>query len=114
MYKDGRPDHYIDAQDETLSSWPRYVNCARYETEQNVAAYQYLGNIYYRSYKLIKAGSELLVWYGEDYAQELGINRDYKIKPIIVNGESKSLKIHQSFISLIKCLWFQSTELIIY
>ena len=89
IYIDGRPDHYIDGKDEKLSSWPRYVNCARHEGEQNVTAYQYLGNIYYRSYKLIKAGTELLVWYGENYAHDLGISREYKIKPSFVHGESK-------------------------
>ena len=51
----------------------RYVNCARNESEQNLIAYQYRGQIYYRSFKPIHPGKELLVYYGEEYAKELGI-----------------------------------------
>ena len=52
------------------------MNCSRVEEEQNLIAYQYRGEIYYRAYKDIQAGVELLVWYGEDYAAHLGINLD--------------------------------------
>ncbi|KAK3744976.1 hypothetical protein QZH41_008502, partial [Actinostola sp. cb2023] len=38
--------------------------------------WEYKGEIYYRSYKHIPAGSELLVWYGDKYAQDLGITID--------------------------------------
>jgi hypothetical protein len=41
----------------------RYVNCARNEDEQNLIAYQYKGEIYYRSFKEIPPETELLVWY---------------------------------------------------
>ena len=51
----------------------RYVNCACNEAEQNLVAYQYCGQIYYRSFKTISPGQELLVFYGEEYASELGI-----------------------------------------
>ena len=54
----------------------RYVNCARNEAEQNLVAYQYRSQIYYRSFKPIPAGTELLVFYGEEYAKELGIEED--------------------------------------
>ena len=54
----------------------RYVNCSRIEEEQNLVAYQYRGEIFYRAYKDIRAGSELLVWYGPEYAQHLGISLD--------------------------------------
>ena len=54
----------------------RYVNCARNESEQNLIAYQYRGQIYYRSFKPIHPGKELLVYYGEEYAKELGIEED--------------------------------------
>ena len=47
--------------------------CYRNEDEQNLIAYQYKGHIYYRSYKEIKKGMELLVWYGNQYAEQLGI-----------------------------------------
>jgi hypothetical protein len=54
----------------------RYVNCARNEDEQSMVAYQYKGQIFYRTFKDIYAGSELLVWYGDHYARELGISVD--------------------------------------
>ena len=51
----------------------RYINCSRIEEEQNIIALQYHGAIYYRVYKDVAPGKELLVWYGEEYAIELGI-----------------------------------------
>ncbi|PIK44738.1 Prdm9 [Apostichopus japonicus] len=71
----GKPSHYIDAKNETKSNWMRFVNCARDDREQNLVAFQYLGQIYYRSYKPIPCGTELLVYYGKDYARDLGIER---------------------------------------
>ncbi|XP_072122939.1 histone-lysine N-methyltransferase PRDM9 [Mobula birostris] len=64
---------YIDAQDEAKSNWMRFVNCARKEEEQNLVAFQHCGNIYYRTCKPVPPHCELLVWYGDDYAKELGI-----------------------------------------
>ena len=55
----------------------RYVNCARDGEEQNLVAFQYRGGIVYRCCKPIAPGEELLVWYGEDYARDLGITFDY-------------------------------------
>ena len=51
----------------------RFVNCSRVEQEQNMIALQFHGKIWYRTYKDVEAGVELLVWYGEQYAKELGI-----------------------------------------
>ncbi|XP_078287880.1 histone-lysine N-methyltransferase PRDM9-like [Rhinoraja longicauda] len=64
---------YIDAQDESKSNWMRFVNCARKGKEQNLVAFQHRGNIYYRTCKPVPPHCELLVWYGDDYAKELGI-----------------------------------------
>ena len=55
------------------------MNCSRCEDEQNLVAFQFRGNIYYRTYKPIPPGNELLVWYGESYAKELGISLDDKL-----------------------------------
>lgn len=52
---------------------PRYVNCARDDEEQNLVAFQYHRQIFYRTYQVIRPGCELLVWYGDEYGQELGI-----------------------------------------
>uniref|UniRef100_A0A3P8XLZ3 SET domain-containing protein n=1 Tax=Esox lucius TaxID=8010 RepID=A0A3P8XLZ3_ESOLU len=73
IYKNRLLDDYIDAKRETYSNWMRYVNCARNEEEQNLVAFQYRGGILYRCCKPIAVGDELLVWYGEEYARDLGI-----------------------------------------
>ncbi|XP_069044401.1 histone-lysine N-methyltransferase PRDM9 isoform X2 [Lepisosteus oculatus] len=74
----GKNDHiYIDAKKETHSNWMRYVNCARNEEEQNLVAFQHRGHILYRCCQPIAPGSELLVWYGEEYGRELGITWDF-------------------------------------
>ena len=65
--------HYIDAGDESKSNWMRYVNCARFEDEQNLCAFQYKDEIYYRTFRVIRPNEELLVWYGDSYASLLGI-----------------------------------------
>ncbi|KAG8183747.1 hypothetical protein JTE90_029329 [Oedothorax gibbosus] len=51
----------------------RYVNCAQSEERQNVEALQFQGKVYYKIYKEIKPFCEMLVWYGDDYARQLGI-----------------------------------------
>eukprot|EP00117_Sycon_ciliatum_P037266 scpid67503/ scgid0852/ Histone-lysine N-methyltransferase PRDM9; PR domain zinc finger protein 9; PR domain-containing protein 9 len=84
----------VDGKSEKHANWMRFVNCARNEEEQNFVAYQYKGEIYYRSFRDIRPHDELLVWYGKEYAVELGIsmesasslqtsepNQDVKIEP---------------------------------
>lgn len=73
IYKDGRLSHYIDGRDEDNSSWMRFIQCARHVKEQNLYAFQYCGNIFYRAFKEVPPGTELLVWYDEKYPQFLGI-----------------------------------------
>ena len=68
--------YFLDGRDPTKSNWLCYVNCARHEEEQNMVAFQYKGKIYYRTFKHIYPGNELLVWYGQEYAKELGISVD--------------------------------------
>ena len=45
-------------------------------------AYQFHGKIFYRVYKDVEAGTEFLVWYGEEYAGELGIALEEKVVKI--------------------------------
>lgn len=52
----------------------RYVNCARNGEEQNLVAFQYRGGIHYRCCQAIKPGQELLVWYGEEYPRDHGLD----------------------------------------
>ena len=42
-----------------------------------MVAYQYHGEIYYHTFKAVYPGNELMVWYGEQYAEELGISVQY-------------------------------------
>lgn len=52
----------------------RFINSSRYESEQNLIAFQYAGGVYYRVFRPIDREKELLVWYGEAYGKALGIN----------------------------------------
>ena len=48
---------------------------ARNKTEQNMVAFQYCGELFFRTCRNINAGEELLVWYDDDYCcdgKELG------------------------------------------
>ena len=47
----------------------RFINCARNEEEQNLLSFQYQGTIYCYTIKDILPGTELLVWYGEQYVK---------------------------------------------
>ena len=49
------------------------VKCARFPEEQNLIALQVQSQIFYEACKEISPGQELLVWYGDCYAQFLGI-----------------------------------------
>ena len=46
--QDGEVRYYIDGKDENSGNWLRFINCARTEAEQNLVAYQYRNDIYYR------------------------------------------------------------------
>merc|ERR1719318_875011 len=49
------------------------VNCANVLSEQNLVGFQLAGQIYYRAMVDIDRGTELLVFYGDAYAMDLGI-----------------------------------------
>ena len=63
----------IDGSDPEHSNHLRYINCACNESEQNLVAYQFKGKIFYRTVRDIERGEELLIWYGKEYAKNLGI-----------------------------------------
>ncbi|XP_026525332.1 zinc finger BED domain-containing protein 1-like [Notechis scutatus] len=65
---------FIDASDDSISNWMRYVACASTEHEQNLTVFQYQGYIYYRVCQIIPADTELLVWIGEEYARTVGLH----------------------------------------
>ncbi|KAM5291607.1 histone-lysine N-methyltransferase PRDM9-like [Glossophaga mutica] len=63
---------YVAGKDKSWANWMRYVNYARDDEEQNLVAFQYHGQIFYRTCRVIRPGCELLVWHGDEYGQELG------------------------------------------
>ena len=65
---------------------PRYVNCARDDEEQNLVAFQYHGQIFYRTCRVVRPGCELLVWCGDEYGQELGSKWGSKWKRELAAG----------------------------
>nr|KAF6407793.1 PR/SET domain 9 [Molossus molossus] len=80
---------YVDGKDESWANWMRYVNCARDDEEQNLVAFQYHRQIFYRTCQVIRTGCELLVWYGEEYGQELGIKWGSKWKTELAAGRAE-------------------------
>ncbi|KAM8765895.1 histone-lysine N-methyltransferase PRDM9-like [Rhynchonycteris naso] len=71
---------YVNEKDESWANWMRYVNCAGDDEEQNLVAFQYRRQIFYRTCQVIKPDCELLVRYGNEYGQKLGINCGSKQK----------------------------------
>ncbi|XP_064463850.1 histone-lysine N-methyltransferase PRDM9-like [Ornithodoros turicata] len=93
--------YLVDARPLSVSNWMRYINCANSEAEQNLVAFQYKGSIYYRTYKNIPPGTELLVWYGTQFAKELGIVTPKSQD--VVNEEGKGNKEECKESSVFKC-----------
>ncbi|KAK6980406.1 histone-lysine N-methyltransferase PRDM9-like isoform X1 [Biomphalaria glabrata] len=101
VYKDSNTSHFVNASDPTNSNWMRYVNCARSEDEQCVTAYQHQGQIYYRSHKDIHPGTEILVYYGDSYAKELGIQLQ------TVGNCKKLLQVTNNLKGIVRCRFCQ-------
>ncbi|XP_065887644.1 histone-lysine N-methyltransferase PRDM9-like isoform X2 [Dysidea avara] len=78
----GGASFYIDGKEEEHANWMRFVNCARDDEEQNLAAFQYKDNIYYSACQEIRPGAELLTWYGTEFAtKHLGLSVDSTSDP---------------------------------
>ncbi|XP_028399104.1 putative histone-lysine N-methyltransferase PRDM6 [Dendronephthya gigantea] len=73
IYENGQFSHFLDGSDENISSWMRFIRCARYKAEQNMSVIQYGKNIYYYAIRDIEVGDEMLVWYHECYYQFWGV-----------------------------------------
>ncbi|XP_043336541.1 histone-lysine N-methyltransferase PRDM9-like [Cervus canadensis] len=85
---------YVDGKDTSWANWMRYVNCARDDEEQNLVAFQYHGQIFYRTCQVVRPGCELLVWYGDEYGQDLGIKRNSRGKSELATRRELKPKIH--------------------
>lgn len=77
---DGRLSYYINGA-ANKKNWMRFVSCARYATEQNLALVQQEGSLYYEVMREITEGEELKVWYGEGYSLFMGIPLGIKNRP---------------------------------
>ncbi|KAM8753189.1 histone-lysine N-methyltransferase PRDM9-like [Rhynchonycteris naso] len=71
---------HVNGEDESWANWMRYVNCAQDNEEQNLVAFQFCRQIFYQTCWAIRPDCELLVWYGEEYGQKLGIKCGNKQK----------------------------------
>lgn len=70
----GRNPYQIDGAHIERSNWMRWMNCARHTEEENVMwAYCY-GKVLYRTMRDVAGGEELLIYYGDEYAEYLGID----------------------------------------
>ena len=78
---------FIDGSDEETSGWMRFIQCARSKVEQNLYAFQYKGEVYYRAFKDVTVGKELLVWYDERYVQYFGIPFGYQSMSFVKDFE---------------------------
>uniref|UniRef100_A0A3Q3D983 PR domain containing 14 n=1 Tax=Hippocampus comes TaxID=109280 RepID=A0A3Q3D983_HIPCM len=72
VFENGRLSHFVDGRGGS-GNWMSLVKCARFADEQNLAAIQVKGQIFYEACKEIRGEQELLVWYGDGYVQFLGI-----------------------------------------
>ena len=97
--KDLKVVYYINGKNEEFANWMRYVNCSRNEEEQNMIAYQFHGKIFYRVYKDVEAGTEFLVWYGEEYAGELGIALEEEAKGPVQGNKCTNLILQKKKIA---------------
>ena len=78
IWDDEKTVGYIDPGMKPDSSvhWMSKVNCATTAYDQNLVGFQLAGQVYYKAIVDIELGVELMVFYGETYASEMGINVD--------------------------------------
>ena len=58
------------------NNWMTHVQVARCREEQNMEAFQFYGDIFFRTTKAIEAGTELKVFYSKDYKRKVGFTED--------------------------------------
>ena len=80
----GKVTRLVDGSDEQNSNWMRFVNCARDNKEQNLVAVQFRGEIYYKTFVPVEAGSELLVWFDDSVSCGSSTQKDQLGKLSIV------------------------------
>ncbi|KAH3843296.1 hypothetical protein DPMN_116810 [Dreissena polymorpha] len=96
IYKDGKGSHFVNTQNKATSNWMRYVNYAMTEADQNLVAFQYKGGIQYCTLKPVLPGEELLVWYRDELARELGLIRPKNLPSSYSSNNSGHFNEHMS------------------
>ena len=79
VFQDGELVHYVDGGND-ITNWMKFINCARHEGEQNLVLIQEGQEIFYETNKDIYEGTELLIWYGDNYLKYMGIPITMKTK----------------------------------
>eukprot|EP00057_Strongylocentrotus_purpuratus_P003716 XP_003727210.1 PREDICTED: histone-lysine N-methyltransferase PRDM9 [Strongylocentrotus purpuratus] len=79
---------YVDGQNKTFNNWMAFVESANSEEEQNLEAFQSYGDIYFRTTKVVEPGSELKVFYSDEYANHVGFKK--KLGDLVYNKDSKN------------------------
>ncbi|XP_071500362.1 uncharacterized protein [Diadema antillarum] len=68
----GKVYFYMDGKKKDQRNWMSFVKCASSTEEINVEAFQQYGHVYFRAAKYIEPGSELRVFYCDEYAGSIG------------------------------------------
>ena len=115
IYEGRTLSHYIDGSDENTASWMRFIRCARHKDEQNLFAFQYNGNIYYRAFKDIPYGTELLVWYDENYPMYMGIPLGVQVDAVFTpsvntTAQCNSFGMSSASDTVIQLKWHSNTD----
>lgn len=76
----------------------RFIRCARHKDEQNLYVFQYNGNIYYRAFKDIPFGTEMLVWYDENYPMYMGIPLGIQVDEVDETSNTPTITQCKTFI----------------
>ena len=69
---------YLDGQNKIHNNWMAFIECANFEEEQNLEAFQSYGEIYFRTTKAVDPGTELKVFYSEEYARHVSFKLKLK------------------------------------
>ncbi|KAH3819203.1 histone-lysine N-methyltransferase PRDM7-like [Dreissena polymorpha] len=100
IYKDDKGSDFVDAQNKTTSNWMRYVNWAMTEADRNLVGLQYKGGIYYCTLKSVSPDEELLVWYRDELARELGLIRPQNLPSSYSNKNTGHFKEHMTILTV--------------
>ncbi|XP_030834180.1 histone-lysine N-methyltransferase PRDM9-like [Strongylocentrotus purpuratus] len=100
----GKVFFYVDGQNRSHNNWMAFVESANCEEEQNLEAFQSYGDIYFRTTKVVEPGSELKVFYSDEYANHVGFKT--KLSELSFKNESRIFpcsSCKESYTS-VKCL----------